>query len=594
MAAGLLLWASAATATDTNGGATAMVAPKAITGAAALPTPLTAADVKRYRRIFEVQVDGRWKTADKLIKQLADPLLLGHVLAQRYLHPNRYRSKFKELKAWLAAYADHPDAPRLYKLALRRKPANWRAPRAPVRAKAPARRASQVTPPPSKRLSAKNRRSARALEARVKKALRRGHTLVAKKMLSARQVGRLLSAAEHDVLKAKLAKGYFHDGRNDWARQWAEAAAKRSGDLVPEAHWTLGLISWRAGALGAATNHFETAARGPRTDPYLTAAAAFWAARGALKNGQPARVVPLLQIAAETQRGFYGLLARSVLGQSLGFRWTPPPLPNSALSSLQNNGAGRRALALAQVGEVRRAERELAPLVARIAGNGDRDLALGLLGVAARAGMASLAVSLDARLFPNGGGYDGAAYPIPEWMPTDDFSVDRALVYALIRQESRFNPKAKSWAGARGLMQIMPGTARFVARSEGVRWRGRNQLYKPDTNLDLGQRYIGMLLDEKVVSGDMFLLAAAWNGGPGNLSKWRKRTDYDPDPLYFVEAIPNRETRHFVKNVLANLWIYRDRLGQEAPSLDAVARGAPPVYIPLGHGDAEIAENGTR
>jgi len=571
-----------------------MAAPKAISGAAPLPTPLTTADVKRYRRIFEVQVDGRWKTADKLVKQLADPLLLGHVLAQRYLHPNRYRSKYKELKAWLAAYADHPDAPRLYKLALRRKPANWRAPRPPVRAKAPARRASQVTPPPSKRLSAKNRRSARALEARVKKALRRGHTLVAKKMLSARQAGRLLSAAEHDVLKAKLAKGYFYDGRTKWARQWAEAAAKRSGDLVPEAHWTLGLITWRAGNLGAATNHFETAARGPRTDPYLTAAAAFWAARGALKSGQPTRVVPLLQIAAETQRGFYGLMARSVLGQSLGFHWTPPPLPGSALQALEDNGAGRRALALAQVGEVRRAERELAPLVARIAGDGDRDLALGLLGVAARAGMASLAVSLDARLFPNGGGYDGAAYPIPEWMPTDDFSVDRALVYALIRQESRFNPKAKSWAGARGLMQIMPGTARFVARSEGVRWRGRNHLYRPDTNLDLGQRYIGMLLDEKVVSGDMFLLAAAWNGGPGNLSKWRKRTDYDPDPLYFVEAIPNRETRHFVKNVLANLWIYRDRLGQEAPSLEAVARGAAPVYIPLGQGDAEIAENGTR
>ena len=97
-----------------------------------LPTPLGDTDIKRYQQIFDVQERGDWKTADRLVKQLADPLLLGHVLAQRYLHPNRYRSKYKELKDWMASYADHPDAQRLYKLALRRKPANWRAPKSPI------------------------------------------------------------------------------------------------------------------------------------------------------------------------------------------------------------------------------------------------------------------------------------------------------------------------------------------------------------------------------------------------------------------------------------------------------------------------------
>ncbi len=562
-----------------------------------LPTPLGDTDIKRYQQIFDVQERGDWKTADRLVKQLADPLLLGHVLAQRYLHPNRYRSKYKELKAWMASYADHPDARRLYKLALRRKPANWRSPKPPIVAKGATQAAmvsGRAEAPPSRNLNAKNRSRARSLQARVTKALRRGQTLVAKKLIDSTDAKRLLSAAEHDILKGKLAKGYFHHGRIEWAGQWAEAAVNRSGALVPEAHWTLGLVQWRQGNFAGATEHFRAAAEGPRTGENLAGAAAFWAARGALKSGQPARVAPLLEIAAKDQRGFYGLLARSILGQRLGFRWTPPPLPASAFTALDRQAAGRRALALLQIGEVRRAERELAPLATVALSNSDRDLALGLLGVAARGGMASLAVKLDARLFPNGGGYDGAAYPIPEWMPGEDFSVDRALVYALIRQESRFNPKAKSWAGARGLMQIMPGTARFVARSEGVRWKGRRHLFTPETNLDLGQRYIVMLLDEKVVGGDMFLLAAAWNGGPGNLSKWRKVHDYDPDPLYFIEAIPNRETRHFVKEVLANLWIYRDRLAQAAPSLQAVARGAAPVYTALGHGNAEIAENGTR
>src|SRR5690606_866962 len=98
-----------------------------------------------------------------------------------------------------------------------------------------------------------------------------------------------------------------------------------------------------------------------------------------------------------------------------------------------------------------------------------------------------------------------------------------------------------------------------------------------------------MLLAESHIQGDLLLLAAAWNGGPGNLNKWRKRTEYTDDPLYFIETIPARETRQFVERVLANLWIYRDRLGQEKPSLDALAAGEWPVYKALGHGKVEVA-----
>ena len=128
-----LLTGSAASAADDPGSApaTAFLNPGSLDADAELAFPeiLGHEDVDLYREIFDVQVAGDWKTADTLIARLRDRVLMGHVMAQRYLHPTKYRSKYKELKAWMAKYADHPDARQLYKLALRRKPKNWRAPK---------------------------------------------------------------------------------------------------------------------------------------------------------------------------------------------------------------------------------------------------------------------------------------------------------------------------------------------------------------------------------------------------------------------------------------------------------------------------------
>ena len=196
--------------------------------------------------------------------------------------------------------------------------------------------------------------------------------------------------------------------------------------------------------------------------------------------------------------------------------------------------------------------------------------------------MPSLAMRLDRALFPGGSGYDGAAYPLPAWQPDGGFRVDRALIYAVIRQESRFNPRARSYAGARGLMQLMPATASFVARDRDLRrGKGRGKLYDPGYNMALGQKYLEMLMAEAAVRGDLFALVAAWNGGPGNLTKWRRTLKHQDDPLLFIECIPAPETRNFIEHVLSNLWIYRDRLGQDQPSLGAIAAGEWPVYTAL-------------
>src|SRR5690606_4384014 len=176
------------------------------------------------------------------------------------------------------------------------------------------------------------------------------------------------------------------------------------------------------------------------------------------------------------------------------------------------------------------------------------------------------------------------------WQPKDGFEVDRALLYALMRQESGFNPDARSGVGASGLMQIMPATGAYISPELEDHDGGAGAaLLDPTTNVTVGQDYVQRLLDDGNVRGDLFLLTAAYNAGPGNLAKWRKGAGYDQDPLLFIESIPSRETRLFIERVLANLWIYRQRLGQATPSLDAIAAGAWPVYD-----RQEAAADGTR
>ena len=542
-----------------------------------LPKVLNSHDVKSYQAIFKLQEDGQWDRANKLIKGLQEPLLIGHVLAQRYLHPTKYRSKYKELKEWMALYADHPDANRLYKLALKRKPKNWRAPKLPVQAlKRVNINSPKVILPRKKNLSRSESRKVRFLKRQIRSYLRKGWTKSVKKLISTKEVKSLFSDFELDQAKARLALGYFFAGRDEWSVMWAKEAANRSGQYLPEANWTAGLASWRMEKFKLAAQFFKAAATTKGISSWMTSASAFWAARAYIVSGEPQKFNKMLGLAAAYPRTFYGMLARKILDLPITFSWSPPELVQAKLNALLKVPAARRALALLQIGQSYRAERDLRGLAKR----STLETCLDILALAARTNMASLSVRLNDLLYPNGEGFDGAAYPLPTWTPKGGYNIDKALVFALIRQESAFNPKAKSWAGARGLMQLMPRTAGFVARD----WRfhrtasALGTLYKPEINLMLGQKYIKILLSDRKIKDDLFLMAAAWNGGPGNLNKWRNNTDDLGDPLFFIESIPSRETRIFIEKVLTNLWIYRDRLGQPTPSLNAIAAGQWPVY----------------
>ena len=553
----------------------------------ALPPALSAADTRRYRSIFALQQDGAWAEADREIATLEDDVLRGHVLFQRYMHPTKYRSKYVELYEWMASYHDHPGAKRIYRLALRRQPEGFKS---PVKPSFDSRRVAALPPRASDAYRSPRKRGAATRQA-VRKEWRginahiRTHDAEGGERHLVGNLARLFDEVEFDQARKGVAQAYFFNGSDAKALELAAASAERSRAYVPIADWIAGLAAWRSEKYERAFIHFAALASSESASPWNIAAGGFWGARAALVAGRPEHVTHLLEAAAEHRRTFYGILAARLLGEDLNFAWDHPPLSAEARERLAGTAGVRRAIALSEAGQYELADQELRGLAPAA---GEEDHAV-LLAIASRLNLAASAMRLGGARGSGGRIYDLAAYPVPHWRPDGGFEIDRALVFALIRQESEFNVAATSPAGARGLMQLMPRTASFIARDRALRGGGKKKLYEPEFNMALGQQYLGHLLAEAVVAGDLFRLVIAYNGGPGNLKKWLRRTDHPDDPLLFIESIPSRESRLLVERVMANLWLYRARLGQPMPSLDAVAAGEWPRYVALDGADRWFA-----
>jgi soluble lytic murein transglycosylase len=178
---------------------------------------------------------------------------------------------------------------------------------------------------------------------------------------------------------------------------------------------------------------------------------------------------------------------------------------------------------------------------------------------------------------------DRHAYPdfgVPEFKRTDA-RVDPAMVYAITRQESAFNPAAKSHAGARGLMQLMPETAKRTARRFGFGFDVARLTQDPSYNAKLGAAHLGELMDDW--RGSHILAFASYNAGGGNVAKWIKSYG-DPrsphvDAIDWIERIPFYETRNYVQRVIENLHVYRHRLA-----------GAPVPAVPVPQTAAATAD----
>jgi soluble lytic murein transglycosylase len=579
--------------------------------ASELPKVLSPTDAALYKHIFALQAEDHWPAADQEMAKLKDRRLVGHVLAQRYLNTTGWHATYDELAAWLKNYADHPEAAAIFQMALKR------APKRHVVHGHPAPHAPQVAPlrrpafealrpgwfveeedadtpddqpdesaeiadapsPPGPKLIGEMLGKARGIKGQITNRLRVGDLAGAERLLRTRDAAHLLSDGEYDYLKARVAAGWFAQGDDARAFELAGEAAQRSGPIVPRANWIAGLSLYKQGKYVEAANFFVALAHTPNAQPWDLAAGAFWAGRAYLQARRPQVFNYWALQAAQYPQTLYGMLAARTLSVTPAIDWDPPALSQTDIDNIMGTAAGTRGFALIQVGEQTRAAREFA----RLEPTGGPGLLRALLGVAMRGNMPSLSIRLGRELSQiDGRRHDAALYPIPAWKPAGGFEVDPALVYAIMRQESAFNPRALSPAGARGLMQVMPATARLI---DGRSFKGKaEELYDPALNMSLGQKYVRMLLDNEVVQGDLIRLAAAYNGGPGNLAKWKRKQDMRGDPaddaLLFIETVPSPETRSYITRVLYNYWMYSHRLGYPTPSLELLAAGEWPSYAP--------------
>jgi soluble lytic murein transglycosylase len=173
---------------------------------------------------------------------------------------------------------------------------------------------------------------------------------------------------------------------------------------------------------------------------------------------------------------------------------------------------------------------------------------------------------------------------------TQTLGLDKAWVYGLIRQESRFIMDAQSSVGASGLMQVMPSTGRWVAKKIGLTDFVQEMLSDARTNILLGANYMNMVLGN--MDGSQTLATAAYNAGPGRLRSWRATLTKPMEGAVFVEAIPYLETRTYVKNVMSNATYYAALFEGRPQSLKARLG----TVAPKGYSEQEQQESsfGTR
>ncbi|MCE9649958.1 MAG: transglycosylase SLT domain-containing protein [Parvibaculum sp.] len=542
------------------------------------PEVLSGSDRERYLKIFAAQKRGDWKKADKLISQLADKRLMGYVLADRYMHP-RYKSKYTELKAWMAEYASTPGADAIYKLALRKKPSRASAPSRPTaqRFRQPTHSAYAIDDSGEPLFSARFAK----VDAKVRELVRDEKAVDALNFLNSSSIRQSLSDIEYDKARERIATSYFIENENERAYQVADEISRNHPREVPLADWYAGLAAWRMEQYADAASHFERLARSETVSDWSKAAGGFWAARAYLANRTPERVAEMLELSSDTGATFYGLLAARQLGREPRFVWTEPKLDRAGYEVLVADAAVARAVALVQIGRRDLAEAELVRAHGWL--DPSTDPALIALAAAFKLPAVELQAASGADLPPararNGEiAINSGLYPIPYYKPQNGFRVDPALFYAVMRQESKFRPDATSGAGARGLMQLMPATASRIAQDRTLASGNKDKLLDPSFNLTLAQDYLETLMASGEPRGNLYMLTTAYNGGPGNLSRWLDSINFKGDPFLFIESIPAPETRGYIERVLTNFWIYRSKLGQPLPSLDASASGDWPVY----------------
>lgn len=506
------------------GGLASVAAAFVLIGGSALaqPRPLSEADESSYRSAFQDIRRGDFSAALDRAARVSDRSLYGQLQFEILFHSD-YVASYQELSAWLAEYADLADAPRAYTLAMRRLPPGAAEPRVPP--SLAAIRAYQATAGMSE---------FREREAR--------HQLNDGYLQRAWEIGQL---------------------QGDW--------------------WVAGMAAYRLGQYADAFQAFERVAIDPSESGWIRSGAGYWAARSLIGDRRQEQASDYLRLAARWPTTFYGQIAMRQLGAEpliLNAPWVDPgdntvvfaaPAVDeaAALAFVTSNYQARRIAALAQIGRSEDAIEELR-LAALNAPTSEERLQWAILGE-------SLAPYLGLERTAQ---IDANDYPLPDLQPQGGFVIPRGLVYAIARKESRFDPQARSGAGAYGLMQVMPATAAELA-GDSVFRRDPTLLFDQALNMRLGQAYINSVLSIDAIQGDLLRAVVAYNGGPRPVIDARRALGADADSLLIIENIPVSQSRQYVEEVVAAYWIYQRLLGGKRDTLDAVVAGYPIVHLAL-------------
>jgi len=535
------------------------------------PRVLSSEDVRLYREIFRDEREGHFADAQQDVAQLSDRSLIGYAEAEHLLSPHSKRTPVAQLAAWLDEYNDLPIADRVRALAEKRNDEKRnRHHRVEIAAPEYVKRRGggyeDTDIPDPTLVSDASRTALPQVEAFVKSDQPAQAEDVLKTVLSA-------NVDESDIahLTRRVSASYLAEGMDADAYRVATEVTRSDYAMAPLLDWDAGLAAYRLGNYQDSATHFEELAQAGSMPNYTRSAAAFWAARAHIQAGEPLRVVTLLTAAAREEPTFYGMLAERMLGQDTQTGFSDPVLDRDTFDALMRVPAAHRAVALFQIGETdtinAEMNRALAAIDLQSQGRAYAALARGLdlpnLELRASETQASRGVMLT------------GLFPVPHYRPPGGYNIDPSLVLAFARAESRFQPNAVSYAGARGIMQIMPGTAAHI---EGTT-PSPDQMNDPSYNMGLGQRYLRELLDQ--VNGNIVHLAAAYNAGPGAVTRWMgTHTKQLDDPLLYIESMPVPQTRAYVKEVLTYYWMYSRRVGESAPTLDDTASGKWPRYTP--------------
>lgn len=364
--------------------------------------------------------------------------------------------------------------------------------------------------------------------------------------------------------RALLARYLMRKGRMEEAYKVASSHFLAEGQDFIDLEFLSGFIALRKlGDPVTALAHFRHLETGVST-PISKARAKYWQGRAEEAAGQDPK--PSYQAAAQYQTAFYGLLAAERLGLPLD----KALLANAAVPDWKTAGftkssvleavkllldAGDRTLAkrfLLHLGESQD-ETGLAQMADMALDWGEPHLALLVAKAAAERGL----------ILP------AAYYPVPDFVP-DDLAVSRALALAITRRESEFDPAARSAADARGLMQLLPGTAKLMATKLGVEHEVDKLLTDPAYNVTMGSAYLAEMVEK--FGPSIALIASGYNAGPKRPERWM--TEFgdprspDVDVVDWVESIPFDETRTYVMRVAEGVVIYRAKLKGEAGPVD--------------------------